>query len=53
MAKVDKEASKKVGITVVRSEKPKAEAHKKKSWEKKIEKEEETEVKNDFVRDED
>lgn len=52
MAKIDKEASKKVGITVVRSEKSK-EAPKKKSWEKKIEKEEEKEVGSDFVRDED
>ena len=53
MAKVDKEASKKFGVKVVRSEKTKTETPKKKSWEKKIEKEEETEVKNDFVRDED
>lgn len=50
MAKVDKEASKKLGITVVRSDKPKTEAPKKKSWEKKVEKE--NEVENDFIRDE-
>lgn len=52
MSKIDKEASKKVGITVVRSEKPK-EAPKKKSWEKKIEKEEVKEADSDFIRDED
>ena len=51
MAKIDKEASKKVGITVVRSEQPKAEAPKKKSWEKK-EKEEMKEADSDFIRDE-
>ena len=39
MAKIDKEASKKFGVKVVRSDKPKSETPKKKSWEKKIEKE--------------
>ena len=52
MAKVDKEASKKFGVKVVRSEKPKNEAPKKKSWEKKIEKEEVKEADSDFIRDE-
>lgn len=52
MSKIDKEASKKFGVTVVRSEKPK-EAPKKKAWEKKIEKEEVKEADSDFIRDED
>ena len=38
MAKIDKNASKKFGVKVVRSDKPKSETPKKKSWEKKIEK---------------
>ena len=52
MAQIDKEASKKVGITVVRSNKPKAETPKKKSWEKKFEKEEVKEADSEFIRDE-
>ena len=51
MAKVDKEASKKFSVKVVRSDKPKFETPKKKSWEKK-EKEEVKETENDFIRDE-
>lgn len=48
--KIDKEASKKLGVKVMKGSAPKAEAPKKKSWEKK-DKEEKNE--SDFVRDED
>ncbi len=51
MAKVDKDATKKFGIKVLRKDAEKTEIPKKKSWEKKIEKEEKEE--RDFDRDED
>ena len=51
--KLDKEASKKLGVKVMKGSAPKAEVPKKKSWEKKDKEEEKKEVGNDFVRDED
>lgn len=53
MAKIDKEATKKFGIKVLKKDAEKTEAPKKKSWERKVEKEEKNEIESDFIRDED